>query len=111
MIKFDGENLVSGAGIGRGKDNLLSNLCKHLHVNVRPYKSNFDRNFEHVDVLGMVKHLKTFVNKFDRSKVTFQQFGKKVLGHDLYKLFVQSVSFSDYEDADIVDTAGYNVIN
>ena len=28
MIKFDGENLVSGAGIGRGKDNLLSNLCQ-----------------------------------------------------------------------------------
>ena len=59
---------------------------------------------KHIDILQTIKYLKKFEKKFDRSKTTFKEFGRSVLGSDIYNLFVQTVGFSDFEKADFVDT-------
>ena len=105
VIKFDGIDVVAGAGIGRKrKDKLLYELCKELKVTTTEYKTKFSYTFEPYDILAIVEELKEFIPFYDRSKYTFSQFAKNVLGVKAYNHFTKSVNGTDFEDADIIDT-------
>jgi protoporphyrinogen oxidase len=105
VIKFDGIDVVAGAGIGRKrKDKLLYKLCKELNVTTTEYKTKFSYTFKPYDILAIVEELKEFIPFYDRSKYTFSQFAKNVLGVKAYNHFTKSVNGTDFEDADIIDT-------
>lgn len=105
VIKFDNIDVVAGAGIGRKrKDKLLLKLCEELGVTTHEYKTNFSYTFEQYDILAIIEELKKFIHEFDRSKYTFSQFAKQILGLKYYNHFVKSINGTDYEKADIIDT-------
>lgn len=105
VIEFDGIDVVSGAGIGRKKkDKLLFKLCKELKVTTNDYKTKFSYTFEPYNILEVINYLKKFIPYFDRSKYTFSQFAKKILGLDIYNHLTKSINGTDFEDADIIDT-------
>lgn len=108
-INFCGKTVVAGAGIGRTKkDILLTRFLKNLKVKMIPFQSHLNYTFKHVDILKINKLLLKEYNKLKnqniRAKFTFEQFGKKILGKDLYSLFIKSVGGTDYEKADVYDT-------
>jgi len=105
VIKFDGIDVVAGAGIGRKrKDKLLYKLCKELNVTTTEYKTKFSYTFKPYDILAIIEELKEFIPFYNRSKYTFSQFAKNVLGVKAYNHFTKSVNGTDFEDADIIDT-------
>jgi hypothetical protein len=105
VIKFDGIDVVAGAGIGRKrKDKLLFKLCQELNVTTHEYKTNFSYTFKPYDILNIIEELKKHISKYDRSKYTFSQFAKQILGVKVYNHFIKSVNGTDFENADIIDT-------
>lgn len=107
MVSFHGVNIMEGAGVGRfRKDRLLRALMTELGMDVRKFysKHSFQPHFEPVDIRATVAKLKTATSKYDRNRVTFSQFAKRELGLPMYKRFVASCGYSDFEQADIVDT-------
>lgn len=105
VISFDNMDVVAGAGIGRkNKDKILFDLCKDLGVTTHEYTTKFSYTFEPYDILSIIEEMKRYISEFDRSKYTFSQFAKQLLGIKKYNHFVKSVNGSDFEDADIVDT-------
>jgi len=105
VIKFDGIDVVAGAGIGRKrKDKLLYKLCKELNVTTTEYKTKFSYTFKPYNILAIIEQLKEFIPFYDRSKYTFSQFAKNILGVKIYNHFTKSINGTDFEDADIIDT-------
>ena len=105
VIKFDDEDVVAGAGIGRKKkDKLLFKLCQELGVSTHEYKTHFSYTFEPYDILSIIEEMKKHMHDFDRSKYTFAQFAKQILGVKVYNHFVKSINGTDFENADIIDT-------
>lgn len=108
IVKFDNIDVVAGAGIGRlNKDKLLYNLCNEFKVPVKVYKSNIQYTFEKVDVLYIIENLKNIaknLTKMDRTKIKFSKFAKDILGDKLYKQFILSCGYTDFLNADIIDT-------
>lgn len=106
-IKFDNENVVAGAGIGRfKKDKSLLKLCKELNVETNIYESEISYTFKHLDILKVIEFLKTKLNNDilkKRHLITFKQFATKMLGKNVYDLFIKSVGFSDFENEDVID--------
>jgi len=107
-VKFDDENVVAGAGIGRlKKDKLLFNLCKDLNVSIKKiYKSHISYTFTELNIIDVIEFLKTKINKEileKRHLLTFKQFAKSILGDEIYNLFIKSVGFSDFEEEDFID--------
>ena len=79
VIKFDDEDVVAGAGIGRKKkDKLLFKLCQELGVSTHEYKTHFSYTFEPYDILSIIEEMKKHMHDFDRSKYTFAQFAKQI---------------------------------
>ena len=106
-IKFDNETVVAGAGIGRlKKDKYLFKLCKELNVETNIYESKISYTFENLNILKVIEFLKTKLNKDvlkKRHLITFKQFATKMLGKNVYDLFIKSVGFSDFENEDVID--------
>jgi hypothetical protein len=108
--QFYGTEIVTGAGIGRkSKDKLLHKLLSNLHFQlpeytVKPYYSNM---MDHVDIKKIIVHLRKEYKKFDDQKLTFKEFATKVLGEKLYKKFIMSVGYTDYENEDVFETLYY----
>lgn len=104
---FYGTEIVTGAGIGRKpKDHLLLNLMTSLGFKPHYYTVNpaISAQIEFVNVKRIVSLLK---QKFDPKKdgsLTFEQFAKSVLGPKVYKDFVLSVGYSDFEKEDVEET-------
>lgn len=105
-VKFDNENVIAGAGIGRKKDKLLFNLCDELNVSTKIYQSNISYTFDQLNILDVVEFLKTKINSEileKRHLITFKQFARSILGNETYNLFIKSVGFSDFEEEDLID--------
>lgn len=104
--KFCGKDVVVGAGVGRyGKDRNLQALLERYNLPVNPYVSNKDYlGFEPVDVYKIAKEMEK--KKLDLNK-TFKQNFIHLYGNDLYKRFVLSTGYTDFEDADVLDTLKY----
>ena len=105
---FYGTEVVTGAGIGRLDTNpLLIKLMKELNINFSKYKSvmNYSKTMNPVDIIKIINKLKIEYKKHPELKTkTFKQFFIKILGNELYKNFIISAGYTDYEDADINET-------
>lgn len=104
-VQFHGVEIPEGAGVGRfRKDKLLRNLLVELDIPIRKFRSPHVATFQTMDILETCKKLRQAIHKYDRHTTTFSRFAKSELGNETYKRFVQSCGYSDFENADLVDT-------
>ena len=91
MSEIDGVKINTGAQFLRvNKDKVLLKLLDDLGIKIKKYDFDIDYTFKKSNVDEMVKKLKEASKKYDRNKVTFADFAKKVLGDD-YKKFIDIV--------------------
>jgi hypothetical protein len=106
--KFYGTQIVTGAGIGRKhKDKLLYNLLETFHLDTIEFTVSPNYSYlldKKVDIVKVVKHLQTEYKKYKHKHHTFKQFATNILGAKMYKDFVVSSGYSDYEKEDILET-------
>jgi len=100
--------IVTGAGIGRKDTNpLLIKLMNQLDIHYTEFKSimNYSKKFTPVDIVKVINKLKTeYKNHPELHNETFKNFFIKTLGLDLYKQFIISAGYTDYENADVYET-------
>jgi len=108
---FYDTRIVTGAGIGRKqKDKLLLKLVKDLNIPFNFFKvnPNYSKLVDKVDINKIMDILRSKYNKLnsnDKEKaMTFKQFAKSVLGLELYKKFIISAGYTDYENEDVQET-------
>jgi hypothetical protein len=66
---------------------------------------NYANTFEPVDIVKVIDQLKIKYKKHpELHNKTFKEFFIKVFGIDLYKQFIMSAGYTDYENADIYET-------
>jgi hypothetical protein len=105
---FYGTRIVTGAGIGRkNKDKLLIHLLNELDLPYEefPFTPYYSTQIDKiVDVKKVIEHLKNEYNKNkNRTRITFKEFAKPVLGDKLYNDFLVSAGYTDYENEDAFD--------
>ena len=105
---FYGTQIVTGAGIGRKrKDKLLIQLLNELDLSheefsFKPYYSRQIDNI--VDIKTVIQHLRYEYDKNKtRTRLTFKEFAKPILGDKLYNEFLVSAGYTDYENEDAFD--------
>jgi hypothetical protein len=104
---FQGEQVVTGAGVGRKeKDKLLISLLDELKIPSLEfpakhfYASNLNCNVKKTFLL-----LKQEYKKMEHNpKNTFKEFATEVLGKEQYLNFITCSGYTDYEHEDIYDT-------
>jgi len=105
---FYGVEIVTGAGIGRKDTNpLLIKLMKQLNIHYTEYNSimNYSKTFTPIDIMKLINKLKIEYKKHpELHNKTFKEFFIKILGNNLYKQFLISAGYTDYENADIHET-------
>jgi hypothetical protein len=105
---FYGTEIVTGAGIGRKDTNpLLIHLMDDLNIKYTEFLSimNYSKLIKPVDIVKIINKLKIEYNKHpELHNKTFKDFFIKILGDDLYKQFIISTGYTDYENADIYET-------
>jgi thioredoxin reductase len=105
---FYGTQVVTGAGVGRKeKDKLLIKLMNDIGVKYTQYDTiiNYSQTFNPVDVVRTIKKLKDEYNKHpELHHKTFKDFFIKIFGEKLYKTFIISTGYTDYENADLRET-------
>jgi len=105
---FHGVSVVTGAGVGRkNKDKLLIKLMNDIGIEYSEYKSaiNYSQLFNHLDIIEIINKLKILYHKHPELKdKTFKQFFIQTLGEQLYKKFIMSVGYTDYENEDLYET-------
>jgi len=109
--EFYGTTVVTGAGIGRkNKDHLLQDLLNTLHIKYTDFNVDIQyANNNPVNINAIFAFLKKEYNKELKEhngiiSKTFRQFAKPLLGAALYKDFVETTGYSDYEDEDVSQT-------
>ena len=103
---FYGADIVVGAGVGRkSKDHALIQLLKDVKVPYSEFVSsrNYIPPFKPIDLMATMRTLKTEYKKAHRHK-TFKQLFIEVFDAKLYKDFVITAGYTDFEDADIYET-------
>ena len=105
--KFHEVSIVTGAGVGRkNKDKLLIKLMNDTGTEYSEYKSviNYSQ-FNPLDIIKIINKLKILYREHPKlHDKTFKQFFIQTLGGQLYKKFIMSVGYTDYENADIYET-------
>jgi hypothetical protein len=105
---FYGTQVVTGAGIGRkDKDKLLIKLMDEIGIKYTQYESNINyaQTFTPINVVKMIQKLKSEYNKHpELHNKSFKEFFIKMFGEKLYKTFIISSGYTDYENADLHDT-------
>jgi len=105
---FYGSQIVTGAGIGRKDTNpILIHLMNELNIKYTEFNSvmSYSKLFHPVDIVKIINKLKVEYKKHPELHTkTFKQFALKFLGNDLYKQFIISSGYTDYENADISET-------
>lgn len=110
--EFYGTEIVTGAGIGRkSKDKLLYNLVKSFKLTSNEYIVNpqYSQLIEPVNVKEIINNLKQIYKKNPTkyNGKTFKEFAKSLLGEALYKDFITSAGYTDYENEDVNETLFY----
>ena len=105
---FHGTSIVTGAGVGRkNKDKLLIKLMDDVGIDYSEYKTNISYSplFNHLDIIEVIRKLKILYRKHpELHDKTFKQFFIQTLGEELYKKFIMSVGYTDYENEDVYET-------
>jgi hypothetical protein len=105
---FYGTEIVTGAGVGRlDKNPLLINLMNKLDIKYSKYKSivDYSKTINPVDIVKFIDKLKVEYKKHpELHGKTFKQFFIKFFGNQMYRNFIVSSGYTDYEDADIEET-------
>jgi len=105
---FHGVTVVTGAGIGRkDKNPILIKLMNELNIHYDEYKSimNYSKLMEPIDIIKYINVLKIAYQKHpEYHDMTFKEFFIKILGEKIYKQFIMSAGYTDYENADIYET-------
>jgi hypothetical protein len=105
---FHGVTVVTGAGVGRkDKNPILIKLMKELDIDFSEYKTvmNYSNLLNPVDVVKVINILKVVYKKNPGlHNKTFKEFFIKILGEKLYKQFIVSAGYTDYENADTYET-------
>jgi hypothetical protein len=105
---FHGTTIVTGAGVGRkNKDTLLIELMKELGIHYSEYKStiNYSNLLNPINIIEIINKLKLLYNTHpELHNKTFKDFFTRLLGMDLYKKFILSAGYTDYENADVYET-------
>lgn len=105
---FYGTQIVTGAGIGRKDTNpLLIKLMNELNIDYSEFKSimNYSNLLKPIDIVKIIDKLRIEYKKHpELHNKTFKEFFIKVLGIHLYKQFILSAGYTDYENADIKET-------
>jgi hypothetical protein len=104
--KFYGVDVVVGAGVGRKyKDYLLTQLLDELHVPFHDCPPKMNYTFTNVDINKIITFLR---KKYKESNYghfeTFKTFATHYLGEKIYKEFLVSAGYTDYENADVYET-------
>jgi hypothetical protein len=106
-VDFHGENVVSGAGVGRKeKDHLLLHLLKELHIPFHEFTKHDQYAttiFPHCEVKKAFLFLRKEYNK-NPQHTTFKKFAIPLLGKDAYQNFLTCSGYTDYEKEDVCDT-------
>ena len=108
--QFYGTEIVTGAGIGRkGKDKLLHKLLTDLRFHLSEYTVNphYSKMMDHVDIKKIMTHLRKEYKRFKDQRLTFKEFASHILGEKLYKKFIMSAGYTDYENEDALETLYY----
>lgn len=103
---FEGVKIVTGADVGRiRKDTVLLKLLHTFNIKYKMKYSTPDYyNFTPLDIFKVMKKLKReFINYKNKENDTFEIFAKKILGVNVYNLFVVTSGYSDFENSDIHD--------
>jgi len=105
---FYGSEIVTGAGIGRKDTNpLLIKLMNEIDINYKEFHSimYYSKLFNPVDIVKFINKFKTEYKKNpELQKLTFKEGFIKLFGEKLYKQFIISAGYTDYENADIYET-------
>ena len=105
---FYGTQIVTGAGIGRRDTNpLLIQLMNDLHVPFKDFLSvmDYSKLFSPLDIIDVLKHLKQQYKKHpELHHKTFKQFFIQLFGEKMYKNFLISSGYTDFENADLYET-------
>jgi hypothetical protein len=104
---FYGTEIVTGAGIGRKKkDKLLRKLLDELGLDTHEFtiKPHYSTMFTPLDVKSVIDHLRNEYTKYKGPQTTFKTFAIGVLGEKVYKQFVLSTGYTDFEKEDAYDT-------
>jgi hypothetical protein len=108
--KFYGTEIVTGAGIGRkSKDKLLHKLLTDLNFHLHEYTINpqYSKLMDHVDIKKIMEHLRKEYKNYKDKHLTFKQFAINILGDNMYKKFILSAGYTDYENEDVLETLYY----
>lgn len=108
---FYGTEIVTGAGIGRfKKDVLLYHLLKELQIKTC-YFTLGPPNFTNIHHISDIhKTMTLFKDKYNAQTLntnkgmTFKQFATPILGYKEYKNFLITTGYTDYENEDAFDT-------
>lgn len=104
---FRGANIVTGAGVGRKKkDILLGKLLKELDIDVGEFKASHhyaETIRPNCSVKETFLELKT-AHRSEKNHRTFKEFAVSVLGEEKYKHFITCSGYSDYENEDAYST-------
>lgn len=105
---FYGTQIVTGAGIGRRDTNpLLIELMNNLHVPFKDFCSimDYSKMFSPLNIIDILKKLKLEYKKHpELDHKTFKQFFIKLFGEKMYKQFLISSGYTDFENADLYET-------
>ena len=105
---FYGTEVVTGAGIGRKDTNhLLIKLMDEININYTEFHSimNYSNLFQPLNIVKFINKFKSEYKKNDElHNLTFKEGFIKLFGDKLYKQFIISAGYTDYENADTYET-------
>lgn len=105
---FYGAEIVTGAGIGREDANpLLIHLMNEIGVKYNKFNSIIDYSqlFSELDIVSFINKLKRLLTLHPSlKKKTFKEAFIQMFGEKLYKQFIISAGYTDYENADLTET-------
>jgi hypothetical protein len=103
---FYGTNIQIGAGIGRKRDRLLKKLMVDFDFEINEFKvePHFSPLIDPVDVNEIMAELRVAYRKYKGPPTTFERFAKPILGENIYKRFLLSSGYTDYEKENAEDT-------
>jgi hypothetical protein len=98
---FDEHLVTTGSGVGRDKkDKYLKLLLEELNIKYNKFSKDPEYSFEHVNLIKLFKELKNKFITLNKPRITFKEFALPILGLEIYKNFLRTSGYTDYENDD-----------